>query len=167
MINAKNVSTIGNFATREAQLSGGLLMFLAYSFSSFLTQEQLAALAEAFQKVRMRPADASIEALDIPPVSMSREIRDLMIPAKQIRRDEAAYVIYKLAPYALMSRKETAVFAKKLFPEFFGSVATINTIFTRLEGVPDGLSNIQVYDVPKHTTVCVEEVLSNLVSVSL
>lgn len=166
MIGVKNVS-IDDFTKRETRLSRGLAIFLAHSFSSYLTTEQLKALAQAFHKVRMRPADASIDALDIPSISMSREIRDLMIPAKQIRRDEAAYVIYKLAPYALMSRKETAVFAKKLFPEFFGSVATINTIFTRLEGVPDGLSNIQVYDVPKHTTVCVEEVLSNLVSVSL
>lgn len=163
----KDNSIKETFALKESQLHAGLIVFLTYSLAQYLTPEQIASIADSLRKTRCRNASQQIEELGILPVSTSREIRHMQLPVKQIRRDELAYVIYKLAPYAVMTRKEAAVFSKLLFPEFFGSVATINTLFTRLEGVPDGLSNIKIYEVPRHTTVGVEEMLTNLASGNL
>lgn len=166
MINSNSILQ-RTFAEKEAAMYDGLILFLSYSLSEYLTEQQMTSIADYLRMVRSRSADQNIADLHIRPVTDSREIRNIHLPAKQLHRDELAYVIYLLSPYAVMSRKETAVFAKLIFPEFFPSVSTINTLFTKLEGVPEGQMNIKVQDVPKRNVLGVEEMLLNLVSPSV
>lgn len=162
IINIQNVSNFNEFALKESILSRGMIAYLTYTFGQYLSTDQIELMASAFKALRMRKATSSIQDMEMSPVSADRDIRNHFIPSKQLRRDEAAYVIYRLAPYSFLSRKDAAIFAKKMFPEFFGSVATINTVFTKLTGLPCGFTSLQVIDIPSHTTSGVEEVLIRL-----
>ena len=106
-------------------------------------------------------------AIDItkPATFNNLKLNDLIADAVE-RKDEAALLIYNLAPYALLSRRETAMMAKRLFPNFFGTVETINASFTKLYAsngkLIDTPRTISIEVMPDHTTYTIERVFLEL-----
>jgi hypothetical protein len=97
---------------------------------------------------------------------MESKLSNRYIPKKSLRKDAAALLIYNLAPYALLSRRETAMMAKRLFPNFFGTVETINASFTKLYAsngkLIDTPRTISIEVMPDHTTYTIERVFLEL-----
>ena len=151
-----------SFTNRELTLQTGLKLYLDRAFSEYLDVDQRESLKQQLVNLRNRSATDVVAEMNILPVASTRDIRNIFLPSKTLRRDELALAIYSLAPYSLLSRKEAAQFAKLVFPEFFGSVETINTLFSKLYGMSGYVPSIPLELMPDRTPSAVEEMLYNL-----
>lgn len=151
---------------REQTIFGGLLCYLKSAFGEYLTSEQILNMATSLRKVRNREFDSSIEKLTLSPVTDAHRLGSFVTPCKCMRKDELALMIYNLAPYALLNRKEAAFIAKAMFPNLFASVATINSTFTKYYSVDGGVVDVpqsfSVITLPDHTTETIEHVCYEL-----
>ena len=136
----------------------GLLIYLHESVGEYLTADQISLLAESLRRLRNRPADVEY--------SDESEIRNRYIPRKLLRKDEGSVLFYNIAPYALLGRKQAASFAKTSCPDFFASVATINSTFTKFCKTPgseiDRISNLSIKPFAERSVNAVETYLYNL-----
>ena len=159
-------STSISFQERELIIYRGLLRYVTNCVGEYLTVEQIEKLTKTLRRLRNRQAEVSFDEALCDCITDSREIRNLYIPRKTLRRDEAALLIYNLAPYALLNRRETAQLAKCLFPNFFGAVGTINTMFTKLYGVGGTICEVPktliIEVMPDHSTYTIEKVFYEL-----
>lgn len=157
-----NDKVADRFEAREGVMLQGLRLYLEHTFAQYLTNDQIGVMVDLLYRLRRRKVGEILNEISVKPVSVNREIRNLFLPNKQLRRDEMALVLYSLAPYSLLSRKDAAVVAKQAFPFFFGSVETINTMFTKLYGLNDYIASLPLIRIPEHSTDSVETVLYDL-----
>lgn len=154
------------FKDREDCMYRGLLIYLHESVGEYLTADQISLLAESLRRLRNRPADVEYSDELCCKVSDDSEIRNRYIPRKLLRKDEGSVLFYNLAPYALLGRKHAASFAKASFPDFFASVATINSTFTKFCKTPgseiDRVSDLSIKPFAEHSINAVESYLWNL-----
>lgn len=159
------IDTSMPFHQKEECMFRGLLEYLGDMIGEYLTEEQIRLLAESLRNLRNRPADVEYSDELCVLVSDQSEIRNRYIPRKILRKDEGSVLFYNLAPYALMGRKQTASFAKRAFPNFFASAATINSTFTKFSKVPGSsvirMAQLSIHPFPEHTTHAVETILFN------
>lgn len=151
---------------REQTIFGGLLCYLRSAFSEYLTSVQILNMATSLRQVRNREFASSVEKLIIAPVTDADRLGSFVTPCKAMRKDELALILYNLAPYALLNRKETAFLAKAMFPNLFASIATINSTFTKYYS-PDGAAldmphSFSVVVMPDHTAETLEHVFYEL-----
>ena len=155
-----------SFLQREDFMFRGLLIYLGETVGEYLSKEQIGLLAESFRRLRTRPADVDYSDELCCKVSDDSEIRNRYIPRKLLRKDEGSVLFYNLAPYALLGRKHAASFAKTSFPDFFASVATINSTFTKFCKTPgseiDRVSDLSIKPFAEHSINAVESYLWNL-----
>ena len=159
-------STSLTFHEREQVIYRGLIRYVTGCLGEYLTAAQIESVAITLRALRNRQADVAFDENLCCCVTNEREVRHQYIPRKTLRRDEAALLLYNLAPYALLNRKETAQLAKCLFPNFFGAVATINTMFTKLYSVDGTVSEtpktLAIEVMPDHSTYTIEKVFYEL-----
>lgn len=159
-------STSLTFHEREEVIYKGLIRYVSGSLGEYLTALQIESLAVTLRALRKRQADVAFDESLCQRITDEREVRHQYIPRKTLRRDEAALLLYNLAPYALLNRKETAQLAKCLFPNFFGAVTTINTMFTKLLGadgtVCEAPKSLMIEMMPDHSTSTIEKVFYEL-----
>ena len=160
------IDTSLSFQEKEGCIYRGLLVYLNESLGEYLSDEQITMLAESLRRLRNRPADVnySDDLCDV--VSEESDIRHKYIPRKLLRKDEASILFYNLAPYALIGRKYAASFAKRAFPNFFASVATINSTFTKFTRMPgsdiESNAGLSIKPFHEHSIYAVESFLYNL-----
>lgn len=147
---------------REQTMFLGLLSCLVSTFAEYLNPEQISLLAENFKRARMRASGSEIDMSHFDVVSTEREIKNSLVPSKCLRRDEAALALYNLLPYSILNRKDSARLVKLSFPNFFGSVSTINTLFTKLSGLSGYKSNLSIVEISDHSVMGVETFLYEL-----
>ena len=159
-------STSLTFHEREQVIYRGLIRYVSGCLGEYLTASQIESLAVTLRALRNRQADVACDESLCQCITDEREVRHQYIPRKTLRRDEAALLLYNIAPYALLNRRETAQLAKCLFPNFFGSVATINTMFTKLYSADGTVSEVPktlaIEVMPDHSTYTVERVFYEL-----
>ena len=80
-------------------------MYISGCLGEYLTVQQLEGLAVTLRSLRNRQADVSFDESLCQCITDERDVRHLYIPRKTLRRDEAALLLYNLAPYALLSRR--------------------------------------------------------------
>jgi hypothetical protein len=116
--------------------------------------------------MRNRPADVDYSDELCCMISGDAEMRNRFIPHKLLRKDEGSVLFYNLAPYALLGRKQTASFAKRAFPNFFASVSTINSTFTKFSKIPGSViesrTDLAIKPLADHSVHGVETFLYNL-----
>lgn len=158
--------TLSAFQEKEECLFRGVMAYLRDATGEYLSDEQITMLAESLRRLRNRPADVnySDDLCDV--VSEESDIRHKYIPRKLLRKDEASILFYNLAPYALIGRKYAASFAKRAFPNFFASVATINSTFTKFTRMPgsdiESNADLSIKPFHEHSIYAVESFLYNL-----
>ena len=171
MANKRNIKSVPinqslAFQEKENCIYRGLLVYLGDTLGEFLSEEQLVLLAESLRRLRNRPADVEYSDDLCSLVSDESEIRNRYIPRKLLRKDEASVLFYNISPYALIGRKHTALLAKRAFPNFFASAATIYstiTKFTRMPGCTlDKTAGLSILPFSDHSIHGVETVLFNL-----
>lgn len=147
---------------KEQTMFIGLLSCLVSTFAEYLNPEQISLLAENMKRARMREPGSEIDMKYFDVVSTEREIKNSLVPSKSLRRDEAALALYNLLPYSILNRKDSARLVKLSFPNFFGSVSTINTLFTKLSGLSGYKSNLSIVEISDHSVMGVETFLYEL-----
>ena len=154
------------FKDREDCMYRGLLIYLHESVGEYLTADQIGLLSESLRRLRNRHADVEYSDELCCKISDESEIRNRFIPRKLLRKDEGSVLFYNLAPYALLGRKQAASFAKTSFPNFFASVATNNTTFTKFCKTPgskiDRVSDLSIKPFAERSINGVETYLYNL-----
>ena len=172
MVDKTNITNVQidpsiHFKNREDCMYRGLLVYLNESVGEYLTADQIGLLAESLRRLRNRPANVEYSDELCCKVSDESEIRNRYIPRKLLRKDEGSVLFYNLAPYALRGRKHTAYFAKASFPNFFASVSTINSTFTKFSRTPgseiDRISDLSIKPFAERSINGVETYLYNLV----
>lgn len=160
------IDTSLSFHEKEECIYRGLLVYLWESLGEYLSGEQIGLLAESLRLLRNRPADVEYSDDLCSVVSEETELRNTYIPRKLLRKDEGSVLFYNLAPYALIGRKQTACFAKRSFPNFFASTATINSTFTKFSKIPgseiDKMTDLSIKPFAEHSINGVETYLYNL-----
>lgn len=160
------IDTSLSFHEKEECIYHGLLVYLRESLGEYLSGEQIGLLAESLRRLRNRPADVEYSDDLCSVVSEETELRNTYIPRKLLRKDEGSVLFYNLAPYALIGRKQTACFAKRSFPNFFASTATINSTFTKFSKIPgseiDKMTDLSIKPFAEHSINGVETYLYNL-----
>lgn len=160
------IDTSLSFHEKEEFIYRGLLVYLNESLGEYLSGEQIGLLAESLRRLRNRPADVEYSDDLCSVVSEETELRNTYIPRKLLRKDEGSVLFYNLAPYALIGRKQTACFAKRSFPNFFASTATINSTFTKFSKIPgseiDKMTDLSIKPFTEHSINGVETFLYNL-----
>ena len=160
------IDTSLSFHEKEECIYRGLLVYLRESLGEYLSGEQIGLLAESLRLLRNRPADVEYSDDLCSVVSEETELRNTYIPRKLLRKDEGSVLFYNLAPYALIGRKQTACFAKRSFPNFFASTATINSTFTKFSKIPgseiDKMTDLSIKPFAEHSINGVETYLYNL-----
>ena len=122
-----------SFAEREKYIKRGVLVYLNSLLGEYLSDDQITSLTEMLHDIRVRPAEVEFDSSLCRIISLESEIHNRYIPRKLLRKDEAAVILYNLAPYAMINRTQTATMAKLCFPNFFASAATINSTFTKFQ----------------------------------
>lgn len=154
------------FPVREATLQNGLKIYLRCTVGEYFTEEQIQRLCDTLRALRFRPVDVSFPWNLCKVVSRRGVMANRFIPRKNLRKDELAILLYNIAPYALLNRKETALMAKATFPEFFSSTATIYSTFTKYLNAPVTDRGNDIYftitNLPYHSTVKLEDELIRL-----
>lgn len=156
-----------NIAEDERYIFIGLQRYVDNMVGEYLTEQQMSILCESLRKLRYRTDDNSMFDGGCAVVYEGKCIKNRFIPRKELRKDEMAILLYNIAPYALLSRIQTARFAKCSFPNFFASVATINSTFTK-HMYPEGSISahsipLQITNFRTHSPKEVENVLMGLV----
>lgn len=122
------------FEQKEKLLRKGLHLYLTNMIGEYLEDFEINTLEEMLVRFRYRPADVVFSDELCSVVSYASEIRNRKMPRKALRKDEFSILLYNVSPYALLGRKYAAMMAKKAFPNFFASVSTINSTFTKYQG---------------------------------
>ena len=165
-ITTASVDAPKSFLQREECIYRGLLIYLGEMVGEYLSGEQIGLLADSFRRMRNRPADVDYSDELCCMISGDAEMRNRFIPHKLLRKDEGSVLFYNLAPYALLGRKQTASFAKRAFPNFFASVSTINSTFTKFSKIPGSViesrTDLSIKPLADHSIHGVEEFLYNL-----
>ena len=160
------IDTSLSFHEKEGCIYRGLLVYLNESLGEYLSDDQIGLLAESLRRLRNRPADVEYSDELCAVVSEEKELRNKYIPRKLLRKDEGSVLFYNLSPYALIGRKQTACFAKRAFPNFFASTATINSTFTKFSKIPgseiDKMTDLSIKPFTEHSINGVETFLYNL-----
>ena len=117
------------FKQKEELMRTGLRRYLQQTVREYLSEEEIQKLIAMLERIR-NCRGAFSEGL-CAKVSGASELRNRYIHAKLLRKDELSILFYNLSPYALLTRRDAAVLAKCAFPNFFASVATINSTFTK------------------------------------
>lgn len=154
------------FPVREATLQNGLRIYLRSTVGEYFTDEQIQRLCDTLRALRMRPVDVSFPRNLCKVVTNKGIISNRFIQRKSLRKDELAILLYNIAPYALLNRKETAMMAKATFPAFFASTGTIYSTFTKYLNAPVTDRGNDIYftitNLPYHSTVKLEDELIKL-----
>ena len=119
------------FKERERLILCGLKRYLTNVAGEYFTEEEINRFLKMLQNFRHRPENLSFSKNLCLCVSSSDVLKNRFIPRKRMRKDELAALIYSVAPYALLTRRQAAAMAKCAFPNFLASVGTINSTFTR------------------------------------
>ena len=155
-----------SFEEREELMYEGLQIYLAKGFSEYFDQDQLERMAQMLRRFRTRAKDIDYSHELAEVISDETVISNRFIPRRTIRKEELAILLYNICPYALLGRFKTAMLAKDAFPNFFSSVGTVNTTFTKYTNIPGSLleKNIlaSVPAFPEHTVESVELILIEL-----
>lgn len=88
-----------SFEERESKMFEGLLIYLRNSIGDYLPQEKIVSFALSLKNLRNRPADMGFSNELCEVLSMESKLSNRYIPRKSLRKDEAALLIYNLAPY--------------------------------------------------------------------
>lgn len=151
---------------REELMYEGLQIFLTNCFGEYLDEKQLDKLARMLRRFRTRPKDIDYSKELTEVITEDSVISNRFIPRRSVRKDELAVLLYNIGPYALLNRRQTAMLAKDAFPNFFSTVATVNTTFTKYMKVPGSLMErsilLTVPSFPEHTVESVELILLEL-----
>lgn len=155
-----------SFEEGEHLMYEGLKVFLLKTAGQYLTDEETLNLSAMLRRFRTRPADVSYSS-DICEVITDKNIFiHRNIPRKYMRKDEFSMLLYSISPYALLNRKQTAMMVKAAFPNFFSSVSTINSTFTKFSPPPGSsmgtLSSFGFPVFPQHSVRCVETFLMEI-----
>ena len=165
-ITTASVDAPKSFLQREECIYRGLLIYLGEMVGEYLSGEQIGLLADSLRRMRNRPADVDYSDELCRMISGDAEMRNRFIPHKLLRKDEGSVLFYNLAPYALLGRKQTASFAKRAFPNFFASVSTINSTFTKFSKIPGSViesrTDLAIKPLADHSVHGVETFLYNL-----
>lgn len=121
------------FREREELIVRGLNSYLSGIAGEYFTDDQITGLVEVLKGFRYRSKEIDYSEELCRTISMDEVIRNRFLPHKTLRKDELAILFYNLSPYALVSRNNMAKVAKSCFPNFFASVATINSTFTKYQ----------------------------------
>lgn len=121
------------FREREELIVRGLNSYLCGIAGEYFTDEQIDGLVDILKGFRYRSKDIDYSDKLCHAISTEDVIRNRFLPHKTLRKDELAILFYNLSPYALVSRNNMAKVAKSCFPNFFASVATINSTFTKYQ----------------------------------
>ena len=151
------------FLERERLMLLGLNRYIDNIAGEYFTDVQIKALVDMLNELRFRPAEINFSKSLCRVVTDEKTIRHRFIPRKTLRKDELAIFIYNLAPYALLSRNAAAAMAKEAFPNFFSSVGTINSTFTKYLGSDTtGAGHtlpLTITNLPFHSTIEFEKLL--------
>lgn len=154
------------FEARELTIMTGIKVYLRCTVGEFLTDDQIQRLCDNLSMLRMRPREGNFPSYALKIVSQQPIIRSRYIPRKMLRKDELAVLIYNLAPYSFLTRKETAFLAKGSFPCFFSKSSTIYGTFTKYLGSPITERGNEIFftitNFPFHSTVKLEEEMIKL-----
>jgi len=121
------------FEEREELIATGLGIYLSNVAGDYFTGSQIDILISVLQEFRKRPENVDFSKDLWKEISSEGVIRNRFLPHKTLRKDELAILFYNLSPYALVSRICIAKIAKNCFPNFFASVSTINSTFTKYQ----------------------------------
>lgn len=121
------------FEEREELIANGLGIYLSNVAGEYFTGSQIDMFISVLQDFRRRPEDVDFSKELCQEISAEEVIRNRFLPHKTLRKDELAILFYNLSPYALVSRICMAKIAKNCFPNFFASVSTINSTFTKYQ----------------------------------
>lgn len=154
-------------SSREDLIFEGLLVYMRSIFGEYLTEDNVVHLAECLRYIRISNVITSIESLPLSPVTLDINLHSISVPRKIARKDELSLLLYSVTPYALLNRKESAQFAKKMFPNIFSTVSTIYSTFTKYYSSSGGLVNyvpqsFAVNILPDHSTSTIEKVCLEL-----
>lgn len=152
-----------SFARREELIFKGLQRYVDDMAGEYLSESQISALCTSLKTLRYRADDSSIGEEICCVVYDGERIRNRFIPSKSLRKDEMAILLYNISPYALLNRIQTAIFAKCSFPNFFATVGTINSTFTKYSypyGNPESRSiPLQITNLDSHSSMELEKTL--------
>lgn len=128
----KNCPVPVSFIERERLIRKGLKSYLFALVGDFFSDSELDAIINTLYDLRTRPADVAFSSKLCHVVTESKEVRNRYIPRRFLRKEELAVLLYCVSPYALLNRQQTAAMAKCMFPNFFASTMTINSLLTKL-----------------------------------
>lgn len=155
-----------SFEEEEHLMYEGLKVFMLKTAGQYLTDEETLNLSEMLRRFRTRPADISYSSDICQVISDKNIFFHRNIPRKIMRKDEFSMLLYSISPYALLNRKQTAMMVKDAFPNFFSSVSTINSTFTKFSPPPGSsmgtMSSFGFPAFPQHTVRCVESFLMEI-----
>lgn len=158
---SNNFCAVRSFPAREQMIAEGLRIYLRCTVGEFFTDAQLKRLTDTLSALRTRPAEGAFPVHVCKVVSPDASLSSRFIPRKRLRKDEMSVLIYNLAPYAFMNRKEAAIMAKACFPRFFSSSATVNSTFTKFLNAPITGTGREIFftitNFPFHSNVKLEE----------
>lgn len=126
-----------SFVEREKLISKGLRIYVKDLIGDYLDEDQIDDLVGMLEDFRRRPAEVEFSRDLCRVITEDAVIRNRYIPRKLLRKDETAILLYNLSPYALLNRVQAAMMAKYSFPNFFATVGTINSTFTKFQKVRD------------------------------
>ena len=121
-----------SFFERERLIQKGLKSYLFCLVGDFFSETELDAMIATLHDLRTRPADVAFSCKLCHVVTEANEVRNRYIPRRFLRKEELAVLLYSLSPYALLNRQQTAAMAKCMFPNFFATTMTINSLLTKL-----------------------------------
>lgn len=121
------------FMNKEDLIARGLTIYLNNVAGEYLDEGQIESLIQVMRTFRTRSQKDEFLDSACVPISEEQSIHHRFLPHKMLRKDELAILFYNLAPYALVSRMNMAKIAKASFPNFFASIATINSTFTKYQ----------------------------------
>jgi len=155
-----------SFPVRETTILSGIRIYIRCVVGEYFTSDEIDRFCENLLVMRKRPAEGSFPYHLVKVVTRKGEIRSRFIPRKALRKDELAILIYNLAPYSFLNRKESALFAKYSFPSFFSKPSTIYGTFTKYLGAPMTDRGNELYlsitNFPFHSNVKLEEEMIRL-----
>lgn len=161
-----NSPAMYSFHEREKIMLRGLRRYLKNVIGEYLDNEEQERIVKMLTNFRFRPSDVVFSKNLCICVSAKEYIPNRYIPMKKLRKDEVAILMYNLSPYALLSRNHTAIMAKYAFPNFFATVGTINSTFTKY--LNSSVTNsgrplsLVISNLPHHSTAELEMMFYNL-----
>lgn len=152
-----------SFEERERIILCGLKGYLTNVAGEYFTEDEITRFIQMLHNLRHRPERLSFSKDLCICVTASDALKNRYIPRKRMRKDELAALVYSVAPYALLTRRQAAAMAKCAFPNFLGSVGTINSTFTKFNLSADNFASrpmsLVASSLPNMTTDELEKML--------